>query len=169
MAFIVDVETSALEPLEEDARILCIGLKKAEDRDVTVLFDVDEKKILEQFWAMVNPYETVIGFNFDFDHRWLILRSLKHELPVKRLKIIDLRTILGLGNKFAKGKLEDFAELIGGSKEDFKSREIPILWKMNKIEEMKKYNKQDVALTEKLYLKMKKIGLVGELNESDQR
>ncbi|MBU0953342.1 MAG: hypothetical protein KKA90_02900 [Nanoarchaeota archaeon] len=158
MTKIVKIETTTLEPFEKDARIVSIGIKDTQTGDVIILAEQDERFLLEQFWKQVT--DRVIGFNFDFDYRWLIVRSLKHQVPVQQLVVTDLRTVLGLGKKFAPGKLEEFAELIGEGREKFHSREIPILWKLGKLEEIKSFNQADLELIEKLYERMKVIGLL---------
>ena len=138
MNIVVDVETVPLEPgkhmeknehgIEEDkgalspitGRIVAIGARALKDN--VIFIDKDEKKILTDFWDYINrvsnetTYPKFVGFNFNFDIHFLIVRSLHHNIKVNKIlktRCIDLRGVLTNYNFYIKGKLSDYASLIG--------------------------------------------------------
>jgi len=159
-----DIETTGLDPFS--SRITAIATSNGFGTDAIV--DKDEKFILEKFWEGVKrkyPFIRLVGFNCQgFDMPFLIIRSLKHNIRVSDLngKIIDLREVLSNGNKYQKGKLDDYAKLIGiGQKyKGYSGFEAIRLWNENKLEELKEYVLNDVEMTHNLYKRMKETGIV---------
>lgn len=159
-----DLETTGLSPL--NSRITAIGVSNGFGTDAIV--DKDEKFILEKFWEGIKrkyPYVRLVGFNCQsFDLPFLMIRSLKHNVKVfdMRNRIIDLRDILSNGNKYQKGKLDDYAKLIGTSTKfnGYSGYEAIMLWNENKLDELREYVLTDVEITHELYDRMKEIGLV---------
>lgn len=159
-----DIETTGLDPFS--SRITAIGVSNGFGTDAMV--DKDEKYILEKFWEGVRrkyPYIRLVGFNCQgFDMPFLIIRSLKHNIKVFDLKgrIIDLREVLSNGNRYQKGKLDDYAKLIGIEQKynGYSGFEAIRLWNENKLDELKEYVLTDVRITHKLYERMKETGIV---------
>ncbi len=159
-----DIETTGLDPLNE--RITAIGISNGFGTDAIV--DKDEKYILEKFWEGIRrkyPYIRLIGFNCNsFDLPFLVIRSLKHGVKLLDLKgrVIDVRDVLSNGNQYQKGKLSDYAKLIGiASKYNgYTGYEAIRLWNENKLDELREYVLMDVEITHKLYEKIREIGLI---------
>lgn len=116
---IMDIETTGLEPIKNDDRILAIGVVK--DEYMHILIDMDEAAMLYGFWDMVDEYDQLVGFNIqEFDIRFIILRSIKHSIPIKKFLIMDLRKVLACGtwHRAANGTLDDFCSVFGIENED---------------------------------------------------
>jgi DNA polymerase elongation subunit (family B) len=164
---IFDIETTTLDPLEEDARVICIGVRCNIDnrKFITVLAEDSEKRLLENFWSLpvFEGYFRLIGFNsFNFDIPYLLIRSFKHgiKMPDIRGKSIDLRFVLSYGNKFSKGRLDDYAKLFLKEKKINNGNNVLDLWKEGKIDEITTYCGHDVFLTCKIYERLKRMGVV---------
>ncbi|MBI2105882.1 ribonuclease H-like domain-containing protein [Candidatus Woesearchaeota archaeon] len=166
---IFDIETTTLDPLEDDARVICIGVRcNIENRQfITVLAEDSEKRLLENFWSMpvFQGYFRIIGFNcFTFDIPYLLVRSFKHgvKMPDIKGRVTDLRFVLSYGNKFKKGTLDDYAKFFSGNK--FKKikngEDVAKLWKEKKIDEITTYCGHDVFLTYQIYERLKRMGVV---------
>jgi len=160
---IYDIETNGLSPF--DSRVCVIGLKM-EDEEI-VFSDPDEKKVLEAFWQYVSSFDSwrLVGFNSSsFDLPFLVVRSFKHGIVMPRLRYrnVDLRLILSSGDKYAKGKLDDYAKLldIPSKLNNWSGAHAVILWQEGKYEELSAYVMQDVKITYSLYVQCKKVGLI---------
>ena len=105
---IIDIETNGLEPVKEDHRILAIGL------DGDVIMHREEKRVLEEFWSRLEGYSQLVGFNIDeFDIRFILVRSVKHRVPVKRFTTLDLRKVLANRQYRVGGTLSDYCRVLG--------------------------------------------------------
>jgi len=76
-----DIETTGLYPFVH--RIVCIGWA-CEGKKRTVV-DRDERGMLQQFLDFLQPGDTLVGYNFDFDYGFLVLRCLKHGVNPQKL------------------------------------------------------------------------------------
>jgi len=139
MKAIIDIETTGLNPMQD--RIVAIGVGVLNEdlaMGKIIITDIDEKKILERFWKIVEDedIETIIGFNIDFDWDFLKLRSLYHRVKLKHFRKyqgrIDLREILnGHRNRYKKGTgLKDYCRFFGFDidEDDKDGSEVPELW-----------------------------------------
>ena len=96
--YYLDIETSGLD--EFNSKILTIQWAELERNtgkligDVNILkeWESDEKKILEEFGQKTdifsdNPFNfVVVGYNLKFEHKFLLERSLQHDLfPIRIL------------------------------------------------------------------------------------
>ena len=162
---IIDIETLSLDPLDEKACVVAIGVQCGNYNEV--LMSVSEKDLLIKFWNLpfFEGYFRVIGFNiFNFDLPYLLIRSFKHgvEMPDIRGKTIDLRFVLSYGNKYKNGKLEDYSTLFLGEKGKKTSNgsNVEGLWNSQKFQELKDYCRHDIFLTNKIYERLKQMGVL---------
>ena len=156
---IIDVETTGLHGLKE--KIIGIGMRKSAEEIVFV--EGNEKALLEMFWERISPGDTLIGFNLHFDwDSFLRLHSAKHKIPLKPVHYLDMMKVLN-PKWMAKGKLEEYADFFGISRNGkYTGKDIPELWKEGKIDEIKKYLKQDVKTTWELWRICRERGLYAE-------
>ncbi|MEK6839960.1 MAG: ribonuclease H-like domain-containing protein [Nanoarchaeota archaeon] len=164
VSIIYDIETTALQPFDHDARITAIGIKT--DSQEIIITHEDEKCILENFWGFLKQFDDfrLIGFNnFGFDSQWLIIRSFKHNIPIVEFshKSVDLRYVLSNG-KVTKGTLEDFSLLISnnGKHKGMKGSTAIELWRNNNIQELKEYLLNDVRMTYTIFQRLQSIGVL---------
>ncbi|MEK6932378.1 MAG: hypothetical protein AABW56_01130, partial [Nanoarchaeota archaeon] len=77
-------------------------------------------------------------------------------------KCVDLRFVLSFGNKFAKGKLDEYACLFLGEKfrKVTNGSNVETLYNTGKWEELKEYCGNDVFLTYQIYLRLIKMGVL---------
>ena len=137
MEICFDIETTGLSPIEN--RITMIGLKSAKEE--LIITSQDEKEIIVKFWGYLreNNVSLLIGFNSrGFDIPFLITRTFKYKIEAVNLKYKMLglrRAFQYYFNSYAKGKLENYSELIncGAKYKGIKSDKIPELWKEGKI------------------------------------
>lgn len=180
---LIDIETSPLQIFawgvyEQDAldiikdwRIMAFSYKWLGEKKTHVKALPDYKtykrdrdndyELVKELWKLFNEADLIVAHNGDkFDIRKTNARFIKHNLGVPKpyktvdtLKIArkyfkfdsnrlnDLGKYLGLGNKVKTGGIDLWLGCIAG---DMKS------WDL-----MKKYNKQDVVLLEKVYLHLR--------------
>lgn len=161
---IFDIETLTLDPLEEGARVVSIGVKCGNYNKV--LLDVDERELLSKFWDLpfFKSNFRLVGFNIiQFDLPYILTRSFKYGLKVPdfRGKVIDLRFKLSCGLKFKKGKLEDYSSLFMGEegKKTNNGCNVAELWANQEYHKLQEYCKHDVYLTDKIHSRLKFMGL----------
>ena len=121
----------------------------------------DDKPLIEAFLKVMNQADILIGHNGDnFDFKKFQARLLKYDLdPPKPLKMIDTLKAARRVAKFPSNKLDDLGNILGIG------RKLPhtgkLLWFQCMAGEekawrlMKRYNKQDVVLLERVYLKLR--------------
>ena len=159
---LIDLETLSLDPLDEKARIVAIGIQCG--NYVEVLMSPNEKDLLKKFWNLpiFEGYFRIIGFNiFNFDLPYLLIRSFKYgiRMPDIKGKTIDLRFVLSYGNKYKNGRLDDYTQLFMGEKGKKISNgsNVEELWKAQKFQELKEYCRYDIFLTNKIYERLKQM------------
>jgi len=162
---IFDIETLTLDPLEEGARVVAIGVKC--DGFQKVLTADKEKDLLLKFWSLPFFKESfrLIGFNsFTFDLPYLLIRSFKYgiKVPDIRGKSVDLRFVLSYGNKFQNGKLNQYASLFLNKESQKLSNgdNIKELYEQNKIEFIELYCGRDVYITFKIFERLQNMGVI---------
>lgn len=152
---VIDVETTGLNPFED--RLTAIGIRPpVKDGKTEVLLDINEKKMLREFWELFKGKTsgTLIGFNIAFDWKFIFLRSLKYRIPVRyfsfesnRFRLIDIRKVLN-PEPNARGRLKDYAKLFGiNDPDDSVGSEMPLLWERKDFDAIKFHCKNDVELT----------------------
>jgi uncharacterized protein YprB with RNaseH-like and TPR domain len=161
---IYDIETNGLNAQDDD-RVCAIAVKI--DDIERVFIGPDEKTVLTDFWDQTRQFKDfrLVGFNSaSFDLPFLLVRSFKHGVIVPNLKYrsVDLRLVLSMGNKFAKGKLEDYAKLIGAPMKlnNWSGAQAIILWKEGRYDELSEYVLQDVRITDSILQRCKQIGVI---------
>jgi len=144
-------------------RILCVGY--AIDNDETqVLYNTDEKIILQEFWEIAKDVEFFVGHNaFDFDMPFIWQRSII--LGVKPTRAMSFRRFTQSeiydtmqewnhwGRNHSSGSLHKLALALKlpSSKGDIDGSQVYDYFKAGRIKEILDYCKRDVALTRKIF------------------
>lgn len=180
---IYDIETSPIEGVtwglyeqnvvwvDRDWHILTVSWKWLGDKQVHVLglpdfklYDKDprdDKKLVEKLWDLFNEADVVIAHNGDqFDQKKSQARMLIHGFdPPSPYLQIDTKKAAKRYFAFTSNKLDDLGEYLGvGRKYETGGK---YLWKsciegdLKAWARMKKYNRQDVLLLERIYLKLR--------------
>ena len=120
-----------------------------------------DKALAEAFWPVIDSADIVIGHNSDqFDNKMVNSMFMRHKMnPPSPYATVDTKKVAKQAGRFASNKLDDLGETFNIGKklkhEGFDlwlgcDRGDPQSWK-----KMIAYNKQDVRLTEKLYLELR--------------
>lgn len=120
----------------------------------------NDRKLVEDLWKLFDEADIIIAHNGDqFDIKKANARFLYHKLPPPSpYKTLDTKKIAKSVAMFNSNKLDDLGEHLGEGrkiKTDFS------LWKgcmngdPNSWKKMIRYNKQDVILLEKIYLRLR--------------
>lgn len=164
-----DYETKALH-IERDWHVMCFAWKELGKKKVHfhALNDYagyeedpyNDKELLLDLRKMLDDADVVIGHNSDkFDEKKANARFVYHGItPPSPYERIDTLKIARANFKFDSNRLNDLGEYLGlgtkkGSHKD--------LWKdcidgdKKAWKKMEQYNKQDIVLTEKVYLKIR--------------
>ncbi|MFH0862427.1 MAG: 3'-5' exonuclease [Candidatus Altiarchaeota archaeon] len=183
--FILDVETSpidfeAYDTLSEeeklkklnpiDSRIVAIGIRY---RGVDTIFSQeDEKELLDEFWL---HWKTIIkggnlikvvGFNINnFDLPFIITRSYFHGVEISPFVLKDF--IIDIRDKISayrygpcRGTLKDFGPCAGATVMDIDGSAVPKLYHEGKTEEIIKYLKNDLLMTDKVFQRIRDTKIV---------
>lgn len=157
-----DIETTGLNSMSD--RIISIAMIR--EGQSYVFLDENESQILKQFWMNIFDKDTLIGFNsINFDFPFLIKRSLINNVRLKiDLEHIDLRrevnSFLMNYDKYAKGKLSDWAKVLGIEVSTENGSQMPIRWEQKEFEYIRKHNLEDVQITKQLFERCVGIGLL---------
>lgn len=164
---IFDIESSGLDPFISKVASIC--LKNPLTNQLFVFCNGrDEKKTLEEFWGFVRSNEPVdlIGFcSNTFDIPYLLRRSIIQDVKVyTQFQTKDLRKIANgffySYNSHEPGKLVDWASALGFQRKTSLGSEVPELYAQDKFDEIKEHNIEDVQITELLYNRLKRVGLI---------
>lgn len=162
--FIFDLESTGLDFPEN--RIISIAIKDIDTGENQIFLDIDEAAMLTAFWNAVAGADELIGFNnMDFDLPALMQRSIVRSVKVKLpKKVIDLRKeATGFWysyNKFSKGTLRVWAELLGLKPSTESGALMAQFWVKGEFEVIKQHNIEDVELTYSLYKRMKECDII---------
>lgn len=155
----------------QDSFILCAAYKWLGDKQVSVVSQIDSPKyskdrkddrvVVQKIWELLNEADIVIAHNgraFDIkkiNSRFLILGFS----PPSPYKVIDTLTVARSNFKFDSNKLDSLGEVLHlGRKVEHEGIELWLSCMAGDMEAWKrmiKYNKQDVALLEELYLELR--------------
>lgn len=165
-------EQNVIEVLR-DWTILSVAYKWYGKKDVHVIaqcdykgykrgiFNLDDRKVMEELHKIFGEADVVIGHNSDaFDIRKVNARMLIHGLPpVSPFKSMDTLKMARRHFKFDSNKLDDLGRTLGvGRKVVHTGKDLWLrcmegdrkAWGL-----MKKYNKQDVVLLERVYERLR--------------
>lgn len=157
-------EVDIIEHIEE-GYILSFAYKWLGDKGVKAYsladFRMDKKKLVQKLWEVFDKSDVIIAHNgTQFDIKWANRAFIKYGLtPPSPYKVIDTLTISRSKFKFNSNRLNDLGKYLGlGSKVE--TGGFP-LWKScmagdkKAFKIMVRYNKNDVVLLEKVYLKLR--------------
>jgi DNA polymerase elongation subunit (family B) len=149
----------SLAQLQETAQTISVALKWYGEKEIHFFSDhhTGHVEMIKAVHAMVDEADIIVGYNsagFDMKHlnREFVLAGL---LPPSPYKNVDLLKVVRDQFRFSSGKLDHVAAQLGlGKKTAHSGHELwvrcmaddPQAWAL-----MKKYNCNDVVLTEKLY------------------
>ena len=154
-----DIETTHLNAFQ--GRIICISVMNANTKEMESCTLEDEKQLLEWTMEVFKRTDEVIGFNIeDFDIDFLIKRCLVKNVKVYIPKIVDLRLILGRGNKFSKGTMRLISSQLGFEAETLDGKEMGRLWDEKNIEPIKRHCEEDVLMSYNLYNRLRDVNLI---------
>ena len=182
--FIVDIETCPIDietylSLDEekqkelinpiDSKIIALGIRH--DGKNKIFLSDDEKEILEKFWSEWSaikkqyPMISIVGFSItNFDLPFITARSFIHGIQVSPFTIkqtIDLREKINAYRYGpTRGKLKDYASILGLRVLDIEGRDIPHLHRNKNQEEIKEYLLNDLELTDELYKRAVKTNII---------
>ena len=159
-------EMRSLNPLY--AKVICICLKP-KDSEFIILSNDDEKVILEEFWNIAKNYGSFITHNgYGYDVPFLMIRSIinqvKPSININTNKFsmlnsnhFDTMLFFSQNNVFTNPRLDVVAKTLGINIGEgrFTGVEVERLFKENRLEDIKQHCKQDVEITEKVYLFVK--------------
>lgn len=155
-----DARKKFLNPI--DSKIVAIGLKQT-GKETVILFDVDEKQMLEDFWAELvtlrqgDPSNKLVGFNIkSFDLPFLVCRSFIHGVTISPFVLKDIFDIKENIHAFrwghTRGKLKELAQLVGLEiYDDMDGSMVPEKYWNNEHDVIKEYLKKDIDITENLH------------------
>jgi len=120
----------------------------------------DDAKICDDLWNLVNEADVIVAHNGDqFDIKVFQARFIFHSLnPPKPFKTIDTKKAVKRVARFNSNKLDDLCSLLENAKKiktDFDLWEGCIKGDRKAWAQMVKYNKKDILLLEKLYLRLR--------------
>ena len=150
------------ENIIQERAVICVCYKWAHEKQVQYLtWDKgDDKQLLEKFMQIMNSADEVIGQNSDnFDIKWLRTRCLKHNIPAyPEYQSVDTYKLAKKYFRFNSNKLDYMSSFMGFGNKLHTGYN---LWKdivLNNDEksmnQMVKYCKKDVVLTQKVFEKM---------------
>ncbi len=172
---IIDVETCPIdlenyEGLDEeqriklinpiDSKIIAIGIRHNSINDIFI--GENERDILESFWKECSSIRSkhistaIVGFNIlSFDIPFLTARSFINRVTISPF---SLKSILDLKEKInayrwgkTRGKLKEYASLMGLQTQDTTGNEIAKLCREKEFEKIKQYLVHDLEITDELY------------------
>jgi DNA polymerase elongation subunit (family B) len=162
---ILDIETTAFIPWEP-GRIIVIGHKDLQTNKTTTYYDQDEKTLLKEYIENFEKekYTEIIGFNVNYDLRFILSRLLQYNISAPlfmHAKPTDLMAILKgplLELNFNKcGTLNQWSQLILQKTKLFYNTEIPNLYQQGRIQDILRYNENDLELTYELYQRIQNV------------
>ena len=183
--FVVDIETCpidlprylAIENEEErrkllnpiDSKIIAIGVRYSSENKI--FLSENEKEILEKFWEewkkikSTNSSAQACGFDIlRFDIPFIISRSLINNViisPFFMQQIVDIKEKIN-AYRYGKtrGKLKEYASLLGLRTLGFDGSQIPSLCQEKNWNKLKEYLANDLEITDELYKRIKNLKIL---------
>ena len=153
------------------SKILLIGIKCGNEK-IEIIHSDDEKEVLHSFWSRIAELkpDIIVTFNgYNFDIPFLNIRSnVKSIKPTMDINLVkwkyetsnhfDCMQVLSANQTFLNVALEISCRVfkIPVPENRVSGEEIPKLYGKNEVETIKEHCRQDVEMTEQLYLKLKK-------------
>ncbi len=160
-----DVEKlKLLNPIE--SRIVAIGIRYVNSNIIFSCEKFTEREMLEKFWEYFQYPFQMIGFNIvSFDLPFIVSRSLINDVKIVPINlkndIIDIRDNI---NCFkygqVRGKLKEYAQLLGLEVLETKGSDVAELIFKSKYKTLNKYLCRDIEITESIYLKCKELNIL---------
>lgn len=181
--FIIDIETCPLdmEKYEKatederrqmlspiDSKIVAIGIRR--NGTDAIFAGEDEKKLLKGFWAEWKAAREggafIVGFNLlSFDLPFLVTRSFIHNVaisPFSLKSVIDLRDKLSVYRRGrTRGRLKEFAALIGMGDSGMDGSKIAELCKAGDIKAITDYLRHDLLITDEIFKRARDTNILG--------
>jgi len=156
---VIDIETTSLNPWE--GRIICVGIKDVESGETLVFQDDHEYAMLMRFFEYFirRKFDEIIGFNIDFDLRFLTAKALKYKISSANgfftATATDVMAILNrykrLNSTFRWGTLDEWSRFLLGKGKILNGASVPELYRQRRVDEIVKYNENDVEITYELW------------------
>ena len=171
---VLDIETVALDPSDEkgalDAmtgRVVCISMLADDGKaamEITLAGE-DEDRIITGFWGALRPGDVVVGHNvLDFDIRFLQQRSWilgiqpSRTLDTRRYYTADVIDTLQLWTNWSGNKkgvtLDALGSALGCGRKTGEGANVARWWAEQDIESIKKYCREDVQLTYRVFCRL---------------
>lgn len=123
--------------------------------------DKTDKGITKALWKLLNEADVVVAHNGkSFDNKKARAKFIEHGLPpTAPFSVVDTKEVAKAHFQFNSNKLDDLGKLLGVGRKVRITQGFE-LWldcmagKKKAFEEMARYNKQDVKLLERVYLKL---------------
>jgi len=171
---VLDIETVALDPSQEkgalDAmtgRVVCIGML-IDDGEVATeitLAGEDELLLVSGFWNTVRPGDVIVGHNvLDFDIQFLRQRSWvlgiqpSRAIDTRKYYTADAVDTLQLWTNWTGNKkgvtLDALGSALGCGRKTGEGARVAEWWAVRDIESIKKYCREDVHLTYRVFCRL---------------
>jgi hypothetical protein len=155
------MDNAALSALT--GRVLAIGLKMMPEHKPVIIGHDSEADTLLEFWSLFsNTPGKWVGFNiFGFDLPFLARRSWVNKVKVPFIRkgrywadeFVDLREVWQAGDRQAEGSLDSISRALGLGQKSGDGADFSKLWSADRPK-AEEYLRNDLALTEALYLRM---------------
>lgn len=163
----------------EGGWIICASYKWLGEDETHLLFDTydienaSDEYVVDRLWHLYNEADAVVAHNaLGFDHKVLQARCLvNHMEPLPNVKVLDTLVMAKKNFRLPSNKLDSIAELLG------LGRKNPTggirLWvdTMNgdpvQLSKMLQYCKQDTALLEEVYMRLRTFGTASNFNAAN--
>lgn len=179
MTYIVlDCETTSLSG-DDNGMVTCIvtiNTETEEQKVFQVREDLNEKKMLTEFWEYIKTIKcpNLTTFNgSSFDLPYIIHRSIVREVYIPKFNQTDLRLVVNSFflsyEKKTTGKLSYWAAVLGIPINTANGSEMVRLFLDKKYDEIRAHNIEDTEITFALFKRCVKVGLINEKGEKFTR
>ena len=165
---VYDIETTGLEPFTD--RILCISIMEVHTLEIKSFCQEDEQQLLKDFFEEVQNVTKFIGYNSQsFDAPFILQRCMFYGIKLTK-EFLDIKNQVDLRkhslgfflsyNKFAKGRLCQWAEKFGDKVETPNGSMMPKLFLEKKWDVIEAHCREDVIVTKRLLDRCKLCGVL---------
>ena len=164
---------------QEGGWIICASYKWLGEDETHLLYDeydistASDDYVVDRLWHLYDEADAVVAHNaLGFDHKVLQARCLVNQMePLPNVKVLDTLVMAKKNFRLPSNKLDSIAELLG------LGRKNPTggigLWidTMNgdaeQLQKMLEYCKQDTALLEEVYMRLRTFGTASNFNAAN--